>query len=51
MIEMMPFLQASVALTYTATPFTLANFTQSLILVATNVNGTNAVPEGVRTNP
>lgn len=38
--------QASVALTYTATPFTLANFTDSLILVATNVNGTNAVPEG-----
>ena len=48
----MPILvQASVALTYTATPFTLANFTSSLLLVATNVNGTNQVPQGAPRQP
>ena len=38
--------QTSTRLNVSTTPFTLANFTQSVQLVITNVNGTSAVPEG-----
>jgi hypothetical protein len=35
-----------VALSLQTTPFTLLNFTKSIILVATNVNNTNLPPQG-----
>lgn len=38
--------QASTALTAAFTPFTLANFTQSILVNLTNVNGTNQDPVG-----
>ena len=39
-------MQASTALTASFTPFTLANFTQSIMVNLTNVNGTNQNPTG-----
>ncbi len=39
-------MQASTALTAAFTPFTLANFTQSIMVNLTNVNGTNQNPTG-----
>ena len=41
-------MQTSTRLNVSTTPFTLANFTQSVQLIITNVNGTSAVPEGAR---
>ena len=43
-------MQASTALTFNFTSFTLANFTQSFFLNITNVNGTNVVPAGMSDN-
>ena len=40
-------MQASTALTFNFTSFTLSNFTQSFFLNITNVNGTNVVPAGM----
>lgn len=40
-------MQASTALTFNYTSFTLSNFTQSFFLNITNVNGTNVVPAGM----
>jgi len=39
-------MQASTALTAAFTPFTLTNFTQSITVNLTNVNGTNQNPTG-----
>ena len=40
-------MQASTALTFNFTSFTLSNFTQSFFLNITNVNSTNVVPAGL----
>ena len=39
-------MQAFTALTASFTPFTLANFTQSIMVNLTNVNNTNQQPQG-----
>lgn len=39
-------MQASTALSASFTPFILANFTQSIMVNLTNVNGTNQNPTG-----
>ena len=46
-----PWLQASVGLTLITTPFTLFNFTKSVVLVATNVNLTDLPPSGAPNPP
>ena len=40
-------MQASTALSAAFTPFTLAKFTQSIMVNLTNVNGTNQNPTGM----